>query len=40
MSDLPKVDVQLLQNCDLVVTRPETDDCIIYRKDGDARLLV
>ena len=40
MSDLADINVQVLQNRDLVVTRPETGERATYRKDGASPLLV
>jgi hypothetical protein len=40
MSDLADINVQVLQNRDLVVTRPETGEQATYRKDGASPLLV
>lgn len=40
MSDLAKIDVEVLQDFDLLVTRPETGDRITYRKDGNSPFLV
>ncbi len=40
MSDLANIDVEVLQDFDLLVTRPETGDRITYRKDGNAPFLV
>jgi hypothetical protein len=34
MSDLADIDVQVLQDRDLVVTRPATGEQVTYRKDG------
>jgi zinc transporter len=36
MSDLADINVQVLQNRDLVVTRPETGEQATYRKDGSS----
>jgi hypothetical protein len=40
MSDLADIDVQVLQDRDLVVTRPATGDQVTYRKDGASPVLV
>jgi hypothetical protein len=40
MSDLADIDVQVLQDRDLVVTRPATGEQVTYRKDGASPVLV
>ena len=40
MSDRADIDVQVLQDRDLVVTRPTTGEQVTYRKDGASRMLV
>ena len=40
MSDVADVDVQVLRDCDLVVTRPYTGEQPTYRKDGMSPVLV
>jgi hypothetical protein len=40
MSDLAKIDVEVLHEFDLLVTQPETGDRITYRKDGNAPFLI
>jgi hypothetical protein len=40
MSDVADVNVQVLRDCDLVVTRPDTGEQAIYRKDGMSPVLV
>lgn len=40
MSDLADVNVQVVQNSHLVVTRPDTGEQATYRKDGASPLLV
>jgi hypothetical protein len=40
MSDVADVDVQVLRDCDLVVTRPYTGEQATYRKDGMSPVLV
>jgi hypothetical protein len=36
MSDVAGLNVQVLQDCDLVVTEPRTGEKVVYRKDGDS----
>jgi hypothetical protein len=40
MSDVAGLNVQVLQDCDLVVTEPRTGEKVVYRKDGDSPVLV
>ena len=40
MSDLADINVQVLQDRDLVVTRRDTGEQVTYRKDGVSPLLV
>jgi hypothetical protein len=40
MSDLADVNVQVLQDRDLVVTRRDTGEQLTYRKDGASPMLV
>ena len=40
MSDVADVDVHVLRDCDLVVTRPYTGEQATYRKDGMSPVLV
>jgi hypothetical protein len=40
MSDVADVDVQVLHDRDLVVTRPDTGEQVTYRKDGASPMLI
>ena len=40
MSDLADIEVQVLRDRDLVVTRPATGEQVTYRKDGASPVLV
>jgi hypothetical protein len=40
MSDVADVNVQVLRDCDLVVTHPDTGEQATYRKDGMSPVLV
>jgi hypothetical protein len=40
MSDLADIEVQVLRDRDLVVTRPTTGEQVTYRKDGASPVLV
>jgi hypothetical protein len=40
MSELASLNVQVLRDCDLVITEPGTGEQVVYRKDGASPMLV
>jgi hypothetical protein len=40
MNDVAHLNVQVSQECDLVVTEPATGEQVVYRREGNSPILV